>query len=337
MPSLQLPRPCKPLRAALLHSLAAALALLAAACAGPPERPSARPPLAYAAAGDGLFARHAPVFVPQYTEREYNRIGSAAARVTEDGGEEIYIDTARPVFYVQRREFETARGRYTNLVYRVHFTEIPFSLAPFHLTAGRNVGLIVVVTLDERGRALLITTVHACGCYLGMIPTSNLDPAAYPPGWNTGERDAFGETLPGRVDYPETPEGVHPVIRLRHGTHRVMDVALSRLEAVARDARIRRTELVPMEALERIPLDGRTTGFYRESGILAGHVKGTFKPLELLFMSWWVLDPGVGVDKKYGPREETGTVFYTSLKPWNRSRSDMWRFPAFLEFWGWNL
>jgi len=327
----------RPRRRAVLALTFAALALLTASCAGPPARPATVPPLAYAAAGDDLFARYAPVFVPQYTELEYNRIGAAAARASADGGEEIYIDTARPVFYVQRREFETENGRYTNLVYRVHFSEIPLSLMPFNLTAGRNVGLIVVVTLNARMRPVLLSTVHACGCYLGMIPTSFLDPSAYPRGWNSAQQKVFGETLPGRLDYPRDAQGLHPVIRLRHGTHRVMDVGLARLDELAPRLRVRRAELAPMSALEHLPLDGATTSFYRQHGPLRGHVKGTFKPFELLLMSWWALDPGVGVDKQYGPREKTGTVFYTSLKPWNRSASDMWLFPDFLAFWGWGL
>jgi len=33
----------------------------------------------------------------------------------------------------------------------------------------------------------------------------------------------------------------------------------------------------------------------------------------------------------------TKNHLYTSLKPWNRTESDMWNFARFLEFWGWRL
>jgi hypothetical protein len=59
--------------------------------------------------------------------------------------------------------------------------------------------------------------------------------------------------------------------------------------------------------------------------------------LERFFVSWWAFDWHVGEDKAYGPAEETGTVFYTSLKFWRRDVSDMWFFDRFLKYWGWNL
>ncbi len=46
---------------------------------------------------------------------------------------------------------------------------------------------------------------------------------------------------------------------------------------------------------------------------------------------------GRSQSNSYGDRRETGKVFYTSLKFWNREESDMWPFAEFLEFWGWRL
>ena len=53
-------------------------------------------------------------------------------------------------------------------------------------------------------------------------------------------------------------------------------------------------------------------------------------------MSWWALDWYVGVDKELGKPDE-GRVFYTSLKPWARKRSNMEDFTTFLDYWGWDL
>jgi hypothetical protein len=95
--------------------------------------------------------------------------------------------------------------------------------------------------------------------------------------------------------------------------------------------------VAPMEALNRIAEDGSTTSFYHESGLLKGHVKDALKPMEMLFLSWLSLDLFVGMDKAYADPAVTGNPFYTSLKPWRRSDSNMWDFARFLHYWGWRL
>jgi hypothetical protein len=62
------------------------------------------------------------------------------------------------IFYL-KQEFSTEHGKYTNLVYRIHFPKVPFSIIPFNLTSGNNVGVIVVITLDSQQRPVLVTTV----------------------------------------------------------------------------------------------------------------------------------------------------------------------------------
>jgi hypothetical protein len=71
--------------------------------------------------------------------------------------------------------------------------------------------------------------------------------------------------------------------------------------------------------------------------VLKGHVKGAVKPFESLFMSLISLDFFVGMDKTYADPAQTGNPFYTSLKPWRRTDSNMWDFARFLSYWGWNL
>jgi hypothetical protein len=77
--------------------------------------------------------------------------------------------------------------------------------------------------------------------------------------------------------------------------------------------------------------------FYHREGVAKGHVKGAFKPLETLFMGLISLDFFVGTDKVYGDPRKWDNPFYTSLKPWRRSDSDMWDFAGFLRYWGWKL
>jgi hypothetical protein len=90
----------------------------------------------------------------------------------------------------------------------------------------------------------------------------------------------------------------------------------------------------PRENLKRLRLDGHETSFFRQDGIMKGHVKGAIKPLETLLMSWLSLDLFIGTDKVYGSKDNP---FYTSLRPWNRRKSDMNDFAQFLHFWGWRL
>ena len=94
---------------------------------------------------------------------------------------------------------------------------------------------------------------------------------------------------------------------------------------------------VPMDQLITLPAKSGTTSFYHSDGVLKGHVKGSVKPLETLFMSLISLDLFVGTDKAYADSAETGNPFYTSLKPWRRNDSDMWYFANFLTYWGWRL
>ena len=96
-------------------------------------------------------------------------------------------------------------------------------------------------------------------------------------------------------------------------------------------------QIAPMDRLDRLPVEDGTTSFYYSEGLLKGHVKGSIKPWETLFMSLISLDLFVGSDKAYAATAETDNPFYTSLKPWRREDSNMWEFARFLYYWGWRL
>ena len=313
-------------------------ALWLSACASTPHVATEHPAVAYVAQDDGsLLARHAPIIVPQNPFKTYNQIGRPSARHDAHGKEEkIYIDPAAPVFYTQQQTFQTSKGQYTNLIYRIHFTEVPFQLFPFNLTAGKNGGLLIVVTLNTAGQPVLVTTVHTCGCYVAIIPTGFLPAQDYPETWDTTRTQSiYGERLPSQLAYPDSANANYlPTIFLRDGTHRVMDVKIGRAETYNPII----TPIEPAETLKNLPLGmNSTTSFYVMGGLRQGHVKESFKPFELALMSWWVLDPFVGVDKELSADPNIGPVFYTSLPPWNRKASDMRNFANFLTFWGWRL
>ncbi len=279
------------------------------------------------------LGHYAPIIIPHESHMPQNKIGHAAARFDDKGKEEIYIATDQPVFYTHEETFTANSGKdYHNLYYRFHFTHVPHP----RLTAGRNVGLYIVITLNQQRQPVLITTVHSCGCYLAFIPTSYLNQAAYPDEWDiTGQR-VYGEQLPGRLDYPaDFSTDWRPTIHLRSNNHRVMDVELSAFSSLADT--LTPVEMKPVETLENLPLGNGHASFFHKSGRHKGYVKGSFKPWELVLMSWWAFDLHIGSDKQLGDPAETGTVFYTSLKPWARDESNMWLFADFLNYWGWRF
>lgn len=286
------------------------------------------------------FSRFAPIFISEQTDKMFNRIGQPRARIDNKGNEQIDIDTSKPLVYVDRQTFTTANGSYTNLIYRIHFEKTPFSLLPFHITAGNNNGLLTVVTLNANNRPVLITTVHTCGCFFAIVPTSYLPTSAYPAGWNEVSQSNYGMTLPGRLKFPEKFDVNDRVtIYLKMETHRVMDMQLQMQADISEQFHTEPLNIAPVAALMKLPLadSNGSTSFFETEGSRKGYVKGSHKPLERLLISWWALDWRVGEDKAYGDKNEIGTVFYTSLKPWNRQASDMWPFAQFLAFWGWGL
>ncbi len=309
-----------------------------AACTSLPIHPPDDSLRAYALEPDPWhFNRHAPVFVVDKPELSYNRIGTPSARM--DGDEEtVFVDGSQPTIYVRKTKFTTERGVYTNLTYRIHFEKVPFGPFPPNLGWGDNVGLLLVVTLNDSGQPVLFTTVQTCGCYLTFVPTTYLPEDAFPPGWDKDRQKVYGESLPGLIDYAaNSPTYFRLMVLLQDRSHRIMDMWLadSRLplgyETVGMSVK-------PLKTLEGLSLPGgASTSFYQTEGSGHDYVKNSQKPWERLFMSWWAFDWRVGVDKKLGRDREDGIVFYTSLKPWARTASDMRNFPVFLQYWDWNL
>ncbi|MFP3983055.1 MAG: hypothetical protein ACLFV2_05110 [Desulfurivibrionaceae bacterium] len=310
-------------------------------CAVKPERDALRSRVtAYVPSADRgeAFHRFAPVFVAEGSGEPHNRIGTPSAGYSGDR-EEIHVDPSLPTVYVRRQHFSSGSDDYTNLIYRIHFPEVPCSIVSFHLTCGDNGGLLIYITLDEEDSPVLITTVHTCGCYLAFVPTNHLAKRSYPDNWDKDGQKVYGEVLPGGIVYSSSPENSEErlVVRLRRDTHRVRDVAVADPEEIRKAYRVETYRQLPAEDLLNIPLNGGHTSFFEEEGCRKGYVKESKKPYERLLMSWWTFDWHIGEDKRLGPPEKTGVVFYTSLKFWAREESNIWYFDRFLDYWGWQL
>lgn len=284
---------------------------------------------------EDLFSRYAPLFIVENPEKKYNLIGKPSAKKNEEGEEKIFVDPGKAAVFYEKRTFETEKGKYTNLIYRVHFQKVP----SLHLTAGNNGGVFIIVTLNEKEEPLLYTTVHTCGCYIAFIPTSFLPCEMTPHKWDFNRQTVFGESLPGVLNYGGTFDPkLKTMVLFREKTHRIMDFWLENEETIFKRKNITTTELIPVEKLDKLQLeDSETTSFFEYEGPRKGYVKMSHKFWERLLMSWWAFDWRIGEDKMLGKNKSEGTLFYTSLKPWARDESDMRDFPTFLKYWGWNL
>ncbi len=318
--------------------LAICLAAVISACSSNPKNPQAADfywVYSVEQSSGSVLARHAPIIRIENGLRDYNKIGGVTAYADEKGHEHVTIDTTRPTLYAEQTTFGGLHGDYTNLLYRLHFSRVPFRVWPFSLTYGRNVGLFVIVTLNKHEQVVLVTTVHSCGCYLAFIPTDHLADSAYPRNWPETQQTIFGETLPGTLKLNGNNSRL--IIDLRDASHRVHHVSTTTERKLSYGRFHTPMRLASVHELRALALGDKTISMFENEGARKGYVKGSHKPFEALLMSWWALDPFIGVDKDYGNPEKTGTIFYTSLKPWKRKASNMWPFADFLAFWGWSL
>lgn len=282
---------------------------------------------------DSLQQAMAPTFYVTDTDKPHNRIGQVVA----SGNQAVHTITVapdRPVLYVGAKQWSTPQGGYTNLIYRIHFLEQPYSLIPFNYGAGQHVGLLVILTLNAHDQVVLVTTAQTCGCYAVSIPTKTLSTSAYPRDWPAARLAVAGEDLPAQLP----AMGPHDLVQivLRPEVHRVMDIQVVPRASLAAD--VVQATVADIGSLKQLPLeDGTTTSFYYQDWPLTGHVKGAFKPWETVLLGLASLDLFVGMDKEYGDTHESGNPFYTSLKPWNRHSSDMNDFAGYLRFNGWRL
>jgi hypothetical protein len=284
---------------------------------------------------DSVDISHVPIFMIQNSEAPYNRIGTPTAHRDHDGGTTIIVDPATATVYYERDSFTTLRGRYHNEIYRIHHERVPFGWGALNLTAGTNPGLLVIYTLNEENVVVLITTVHTCGCYLAFVPTTALPEDAYPADWPQNRQWIYGHTLPSRMGIPE--RGQQIAFTLADQTHRVTWVSLLDPDSLPPTTPRVQAGVAPLSALYRLPFGETTVSFFETDGPRDGYVKNNSKPLERLLIGWWALDFRVGEDKAFRGGDSSKTIFYTSLKFWARTESDLKDFPRFLAYWGWRL
>ncbi len=284
-----------------------------------------------------LKAPDAPAFLIKKAGERYNKIGMPSVRESTDQETEIFVDPDKPAIFFETQEFTTARGTYQNLLYRIHFEQVPFALDKINLTAGKNPGLLIIYTLDANGQLLLVTTVHTCGCFLAFFPTDAMPPEAFPADWPAGSQRVYSYNLPSLLQPARSKAPENIVFTLESETHRISNVAVRAEDTLKQRYDSVELDLFPMNYLYRLPFKDRTKSFFYMSGPCKGYVRNNTKFLERLLISWWAFDFHVGQDKAIGLSDTSGIIFYTSLKFWDREASDLKNFPRFLEYWGWKM
>ncbi len=278
-----------------------------------------------------------PYFLVKEAEKSFNKIGSPAVISVNNAAPGVGVDVDQPAVYFESQQFTTTKGNYTNLIYRIHFQEVPSTWTSFNLTAGKNPGILFIYTLDQAGTLLLVTTVHTCGCYLAFLPTDSMPHDFLPKSWPTGPQAIFGHTLPSLLQLAQDDQKSRIAFTLESETHRVSAVTLAGNPADLAIPYKVAMQIKPMADLYALPFQNGTTSFFEMTGPRRGYVKDNTKIFERLFMSWWALDLHVGEDKAYSIHDTSEVTFYTSLKFWARKVSDLKNFPAFLDYWGWQL
>jgi hypothetical protein len=143
-----------------------------------------------------LIHAHAPLFLISKTSN------ADIPGALEWQGEEVGVNTAKPVIYTQSTFTRYGELSLRQLVYTIWFSERPATKGEaIDLLAGKLDGITVRVTVAPNGEALVYDSIHPCGCYHQFFPTakatlksipSGLDEWAFVPRtlpvWQSGDR-----------------------------------------------------------------------------------------------------------------------------------------------------
>ena len=209
-----------------------------------------------------LLAQYAPVFDIEKrgdSPEASDRFG--AMHLTADA--QPGVDGNRPTAY-QRIAFTRYGGKtLTQLVYAIWFPERPAQHF-IDLLSGQLDGVIIRITLDERGVPLLVDSIHACGCYHLFFSTPHLRARAAP------QADMEWAFVPAPL--PALRAGQRLQVRLAPATHYLLDIRLFDGAAGGGDVRY---ALHDDSELRSLPLPG---GGYKSifgaDGIIAGSERG---------------------------------------------------------------
>lgn len=217
-----------------------------------------------------LLQDHAPV-VHVETRTDADRPG----RLRWGDGAAPEVQTQQPVLY-QR----IAHTRYGNrvllqLVYSLWFPERP-SRHGLDLLAGRVDAVVLRLTLDERGRPLMLDSIHGCGCYHVFVPARSMDLRPPP--------SARIEWAFVPASLPALAPGQRLRVHLSASDHQLVGVAAD--DGAAEGTALRLEDEDKLRSLPT-PAGGHRSAFW-SSGIMPGTERGE----RVLFWPMGIESPG---------------------------------------------
>lgn len=231
-----------------------------------------------------LLKRYAPVLVqeeladPSYPEVD-DRIGKLGWAHNAKGESYVGIDIRQPAVYAYAQSKHIGGDELVQLVYTHWYPEHP-PLKRFDAEAGAIEGLTLRITLDHEYRPLVYETIYNCGCYHRLYVSARLEQAA---------RKAFGEPqkgkrysiekkMPGKIDLivlnalADPTEEERPILYCWASYHLPgkVDIGLAPEVDGGKPVGTVQYELLPYEALESAPLNGKPRGIFDSNGLVFG-------------------------------------------------------------------
>jgi hypothetical protein len=225
-----------------------------------------------AATAQRLLAAYAPV-IDIDTVADHDRPG----RLSWGASPAPEVKLREPVVYQRIAHTRLGERTLLQLVYSLWFPERP-ARSGLDLLAGRIDAVVLRLTLDERGRVLMLDSIHGCGCYHVFVPDASMvlrkppDPRAE---W------AF---VPARL--PVLVPGQRLRVRISAIDHQLVgvsaDAAASGVEAVT-------YRLLDEDTLRSLPTaEGGHRSAFWSSGIMPGTERGE----RALFWPMGIASPG---------------------------------------------
>ncbi len=220
-----------------------------------------------------LLAAFAPVFEVE-TAADHDRPG----KLYWGSNPSPETDPTQVTVYQRLTHTRSNERPLIQLVYSLWFPERP-ARSGLDLLAGRVDAVVIRLTLDERGRVLVLDSVHGCGCYHVFVPAQAIRPRPAPDPW--GEW-AF---VPTRL--PSLAPGQRLRVRISAFDHQLVGVLADMGAQAQHSDRI--YKLSDEDGLRSLPLpgDGHRSAFW-SNGIMPGTERGE----RALFWPMGIASPG---------------------------------------------
>lgn len=244
-----------------------------------------------------LLAKHAPTFVQEHPSQvHYPRSADAIGLVRMAADATVEIDVTKPTVYGYARTVLIGGQPHVQLTYAIWYPMHPKLKQPIDAEAGKIDGATLRITLDSQHRPAIYETLNNCGCHHRLYPADTLEAAAMKDHGKplSGKVLSIEREVTGKYDLIipkvlklEGPTHLQALIRIRAGTHSVVDVDVTDAHHPNEAVIERRSyALLPYDELERLPTsEGKIMSMFEPNGLVRGaeRLEGDlFRPLGML-------------------------------------------------------